>query len=722
MNLVHATQQLERALAQADLEALSHEEAQRLARELRPVLHAHGRRYYVEDDPVIADREYDRLFAELQAIEARFPDLVTPHSPTQRVGAEPLERFDKVRHAVPLLSLGNAFSLEDVRAWYERCGRGLTKAGYDEDVRPALTAELKIDGLAVALTYRDGRLAVAATRGSGVVGENITQNARTIRAIPLQLAPQTDVQANGQTDPASSAGQAIGADGRPPRSIEVRGEIYMRQSDFERLNGRLAANEEKVFANPRNAAAGSLRQLDPAVTATRPLSFFAYGVGPVDGEAPAQQHALLEWLGRLGLPTNPFVARFEDLDGALAFCERWTADRDTLDYEIDGVVLKVDDVAQQEALGFVSNAPRWAVAFKFPAREATTKLLDIFVNVGRTGAIKPEAKLEPVEVGGVTVSQATMHNEDFITSRDLRIGDTVVVKRAGDVIPQVVKAVVEARTGEEKVWQMPERCPACGSELVRLPGEAERYCLSSDCPAQFIRLVEHYAARSAMDIEGLGEKMAILLVEKNLIRHLADLYRLQQEDLEGLEGFAEKRAQNLIAGIERSKGRPLSRLLFALGLRHVGKTVAELLVARYESLEALSKATQEELEAIDGVGPRIAESVADWFALEDNRHLIEDLEKLGVNTRRLPEEAPPPDDGPAAGKVYVVTGTLPTLSRKEAQDLIRKAGGKVSSAVSKNTDFLVAGAEPGPKKLEKARELGVAVVDEAGLVGMLGDV
>ena len=717
MNLVHATQQIERALAQADLDALPHEEAAALVRELRPLLHAHSRRYYVEDDPVITDGEYDRLFTALQTIEARFPDLVTPASPTQRVGGAPLERFEKVRHAVPLLSLGNAFDLDGVRAWYERCGRGLVKAGYDEDVRPVLTAELKIDGLAVALTYRDGRLEVAATRGSGVVGENITQNARTIRAIPLQIAPRPDSREDSQD------GQAdVQTDVRPPRSIEVRGEIYMRQSDFERLNERLAANEEKVFANPRNAAAGSLRQLDPAVTATRPLSFFAYGVGPVDGEAPASQHALLEWLGRLGLPTNPYVTRFDELDGALAFCERWTADRDTLDYEIDGVVLKIDDVAQQEALGFVSNAPRWAVAFKFPAREATTRLLDIFVNVGRTGAIKPEAKLEPVEVGGVTVSQATMHNEDFIASRDLRIGDTVIVKRAGDVIPQVVKAVVEARTGAETPWQMPERCPACGSELVRLPGEAERYCLSSDCPAQFIRLVEHYAARGAMDIEGLGEKMAILLVEKNLIRHLADLYRLKQEDLEGLEGFAEKRAQNLIAGIERSKARPLSRLLFALGLRHVGKTVAELLVARYESLEALSKASQEDLEAIDGIGPRIAESVADWFALDDNRHLIEDLDALGVNTRRLPEEAPPPDDGPAAGKVYVVTGTLPSLSRKEAQDLIKKAGGKVSSAVSKNTDFLVAGAEPGPKKIEKARELGVAVLDEAELVGMLGDV
>ena len=705
MNLVHATQQIERELAETDLDGLSSEKAAALAGTLRPLLHAHSHRYYVQDDPVITDSAYDRLFAALQQIEARFPDLATPDSPTQRVGGAPLDRFEKVRHTVPLLSLGNAFDLDGVRAWYERCQRGLVKAGYDEDVQPALTAELKIDGLAVALTYRSGRLEVAATRGNGVVGENITQNVRTIRPIPLQIV--------AQANPAER-GQAV----QVPQSIEARGEIYMRRSDFERLNERLARNEEKVFANPRNAAAGSLRQLDSAVTATRPLSFFAYGVGPVDGDAPASQHALLEWLGRLGFPTNPYVTQFDDLDGALAFCERWTADRDTLDYEIDGVVLKIDDFAQQEALGFVSNAPRWAVAFKFPAREATTRLLDIFVNVGRTGAIKPEAKLEPVEIGGVTVSQATMHNEDFIAGRDLRIGDTVVVKRAGDVIPQVVKAIVEARTGEEKVWQMPERCPACDTELVRLPGEAERYCLSSDCPAQFIRLVEHYAGRGAMDIEGLGEKMAVLLVEQNLIRHLADLYRLGQDDLEGLEGFAEKRAQNLLAGINRSKGRPLSRLLFALGLRHVGKTVAELLVARYESLDAMAAASQEDLEAIDGIGPVIAESVADWFALEDNRHLVADLDGLGVNTRRLPEEAPPPADGAAAGKTYVLTGTFPTLSRKEAQDVIKKAGGNVRSAVSKNTDYVVAGESPG-SKLTKARELGVAVLTEAELLGML---
>lgn len=700
MNLVHATQQVERRLAEADLEALPLGEARALAEALRPLLDAHGRRYYVEDDPVIADVQYDRLFAALQRIEARFPELATPSSPTQRVGGAPLDRFEKVRHPVPLLSLGNAFDLDGVRAWYERCRRGL-KAGFGEDVQPALTAELKIDGLAVALTYRGGRLERAATRGNGVVGEDITQNARTIHAIPLTISP--------------------GADVRVPERVEVRGEIYMRRSHFERLNERLAAGQEKTFANPRNAAAGSLRQLDPAVTATRPLSFFAYGVGPVEGETPPSQHALLGWLGRLGFPTNPHVARFEALDGgALAFCERWAAGRDTLDYEIDGVVLKVDDFAQQEALGFVSNAPRWAIAFKFPAREATTKLLGIFVNVGRTGAIKPEARLEPVEIGGVTVSQATLHNEDYITSRDIRPGDTVIVKRAGDVIPQVVRPIPEARTGEEQPWQVPERCPACGSTLVRLPGEADRYCLSSDCPAQFIRLVEHYASRNAMDIEGLGEKMAVVLVEEGLIRHLADLYRVRQEDLEPLEGFAEKRAQKLLAGIERSKARPLSRLLFALGLRHVGRTTAELLVARYDSLDALAAASQEDLEGVDGIGPVIAESVVDWFALEDNQRLVDDLKALSVNTHRLPEEAPPPAaaGNAAAGKTYVLTGTLPSLSRKEAQDLIKKAGGKVSSAVSKRTDFVIAGEAAG-SKLAKARELGVTVLSEGELLGML---
>ena len=509
MNLTKATQQLQEELERLSIDRLEEPAARELAGRLRAVLHAHSRRYYVEDDPVIADPEYDQLYRWLEQIEAQFPELNTPTSPTQRVGGEPLDQFKKVRHPVPLLSLDNAFNEEEMKAWYDRCRRGL-----EGQAEPALAAELKIDGVAVALTYEDGALALAATRGNGVQGEDITRNARTIRSIPLRLLRRDE----GMTVP-----------GR----LEVRGEIFIRKSDFKELNDRLAREGEKPFANPRNAAAGSLRQLDPSITATRPLSFFAYGIGPVEGagQTPESQHALLEWLGRLGLPLNPHTAHFSEIEEVTAYCAQWTEKRDALDYEIDGVVVKVDAFEQQRRLGAISNAPRWAVAFKFPAREATTTLEDIAINVGRTGAIKPEAVLNPVQIGGVTVSQATLHNEDYITDRDIRIGDRVIVKRAGDVIPQVVKPIVDARSGSELPWKMPETCPACGSELVRLPGEADWFCMASDCPAQFIRLVEHFASRNAMDIEGLGEKLAVQLAEEGGVQHLYDLYYLAKEDL-----------------------------------------------------------------------------------------------------------------------------------------------------------------------------------------------
>lgn len=701
MDLIEITRQTLADLRSDAVEDLAPEAAATKAGLLRELLHYHAHRYYVEDDPVIADVEYDLLFRALQRIEAHFPELVTPNSPTRRVGGMPLERFEKVRHPAPLLSLGNAFDADEVRAWYERCRRGL-RAALDEDASPALTAELKLDGLALALTYVDGRLAVAATRGNGLEGENITENVRTIGSVPLTI-------------PVGRREVAV-----PPR-MEVRGEVFMRKSDFERLNDRLAQGGEKTFANPRNASAGSLRQLDPRITAARPLSFAAYGIGPVEADVPPSHHDVLAWLRQFGFPLDAHTRRCATVEDALAFCEHWTVHRDDLDYEIDGVVLKVDDAAYQEALGFVSNAPRWAVAFKFPAREATTRLADIVVNVGRTGAIKPEAVLEPVEIGGVRVSQATLHNEDYIVGRDIRIGDLVVVKRAGDVIPQVVKPILEARTGEETPWRMPDRCPACESPLVRLPDEADSYCVSTDCPAQFIRLVEHYAGRGAMDIEGLGAKLAVLLVETGLVRHLADLYRLRLEDLLALEGFAEKRAENLLAGIEGSRHRPLARLLFGLGIRHVGKTVAELLVARFASLDALGAATQEDLSAVDGIGPVIAESLVDWFSVEDNRKLVADLQALGVRTERLPEEAPVAvaGDAPAAGKTFVITGTLPGLGRKEAEDLIKRAGGKVSGSVSKKTDFLVYGENAG-SKLGKAEELNITKLTEPELLRVLG--
>ncbi len=698
MNLVEETRDVQQRLARQPVASLPHEEAGVLSGRLRALLRAHSHRYYAQDDPVVADVEYDRLFQALLDLEARFPDLATPDSPTRRVGGQVLDHFEKVRHPQPLLSLQNAFDADDVRAWYERCRRGL-QAAFDEDLAPALTAELKIDGLAVALTYAHGVLETAATRGNGFVGENITAHVRTIRAIPLKIP--------------------VGSDAPAPLRLEVRGEIYLRKSEFERLNERLAAQGEKPFANPRNAAAGSLRQLDPAVTAARPLRFFGYGVGPVEGEAPRTQHALLAWLRRLGFPTDEHARRFTDVEDVLAWYAHWMDRRDALDYEIDGLVIKIDDFAQQDALGFIARAPRWAVAFKFPAREATTTLLDILVNVGRTGAIKPEAVLEPVEIGGVTVSQATLHNEDYVVSRDIRIGDTVVVKRAGDVIPQVVKAVPEARTGAEQPWRMPARCPACGSALVRLPGEADYYCMDSECPAQFIRLLEHYASRGAMDVEGLGAKIAVVLAEAGRVRRLSDVYRLAVEDLLGLEGFAEKKAQNLVAGIEASKHRPPARLLFGLGIRHVGQDAAERIMAAFASLGDLAEATPEHLEAIDGIGPVTAESVVDWFRIEENRRLVEDLRALGVKTTHdEPPAASSAGTSAAAGKTFVLTGTLPTLTREDATARIKQAGGKVTGSVSGNTDYVVAGLDPG-SKYDKARALGVPLLDEAGLLALL---
>ena len=702
MNLVDTSTKLLDVLDERDPESMEQEEARRLVERLRDVIRHHDHRYYVLDAPVITDAEYDALYAQLERLEAAFPDLVTSDSPTQRVGGEPIDEFEKVKHPEQLLSLGNAFDAEELREWYARCQRGLA-AAFGDDITPALTAELKIDGLAVALTYEHGRLVRGATRGNGRVGEDITHNIRTIHRIPLQIPVGTE---NGRT---------------PPERIEVRGEVFMRKSEFEALNDGLIAHDETPFANPRNAAAGSLRQLDPSITAQRPLSFFAYGTGPVtNGDLPAYQHDVLGWLKQFGLPVNPHAERFDDIERVVAFCEDWAERRDALDYEIDGVVVKIDRFDQQDELGVTAKEPRWAIAYKFPAREATTTLNDITVNVGRTGVIKPEAVLEPVHIGGVTVSQATLHNEDYIQERDIRVGDRVVVKRAGDVIPQVVRPVTEARTGDEEPWTFPDTCPACGSEIVRLEGEADYYCLTTDCPAQFIRLVEHFVSRDAMDIEGLGEKVAVQLVDEDLVETLADLYRIDVDDLIDLERFAEKSARNLVEAIEASKQRPLSRVLYALGIRHVGQTVAELIVQHFASLDDIAEATVGELEAIDGIGAVIAESVVDWFQLDHNRELIQNLKSEGVNTERLSEEAPSVDkaDAPVAGKTFVLTGSLPTLTRSEATSLIKQAGGRVTGSVSGNTDYLVVGDNPG-SKYDEASERGVPMLDEEKLRALL---
>lgn len=680
-----------RALQNAPEPSTERDAAERVA-ELVEILNRHARLYYRSDDPLISDGEYDALLRQLQTLETTWPALKRLDSPTRRVGSAPLDGFEKVRHPEPMLSLGNAFDGDELIAWYDRCLRRL-----GDDEKPAVTAELKIDGLAVALTYENGILLRAATRGDGRVGEDITENVRTIRDVPLRLHSE---------------------DGRIPNRVEIRGEVYFPKSSFEALNDSLREQDQKTFANPRNAAAGSLRQLDSSVTASRNLAFFAYSTGPSSESIAPTQSETLEKLTNWGFSINEHIRRFESMSAVVSFCESWTQRRDDLDYEIDGVVVKMDDFDTQATLGNVSNAPRWAIAFKFPARESTTRLNDIIINVGRTGMITPEAVLEPVSIGGVMVAQATLHNADYVRDRDIRIGDTVVVKRAGDVIPAVVSAVISARDGSEQVWEMASLCPACKEPLERLEEEVDSYCVNGACPAQFIRLVEHFASRNAMDIEGFGSKLAILLVEAGLIRRLQDIYALRRSDLLALEGFGEKKAQNLLEGIEESKKRPLSRVLFGLGIRHVGRTTAEVLVRTLPSMDSVAQCSAEDLVAIDGIGEVIAQSVVDWFSLEPNRELVRAMADAGVNMDRLPEEAPPEAaDAPFNGLTFVVTGTLPTMGRKEAQEYIKQRGGKASSSVSSRTDFLVMGENPG-SKADKAKDLGVNIIDEATLKTM----
>ncbi|MGB3541916.1 NAD-dependent DNA ligase LigA [Rubrivirga sp.] len=677
-------------------QGLNLEGASALASSLKPVLTQLQDAYYRQGESLIGDSQYDRLFRALRALEDEHPSLVAPDSPTHRVGGAPLEGFDKVSHPVPLLSLSNAFDGDDLRAWAERVMKGLESVLEDgEAVR--FGAELKIDGLALALTYDRGTLSRAATRGNGSVGEDVTQNVRTIRSIPLS-APDA------------------------PSSMEVRGEAYLARSRFEALNEKLVEAGENPLANPRNGAVGSLRQLDSTITAGRGLDFFAYGLGPVEGEIPDRQSAVLDWLDQLGFTTGPERGTFDDIDELVAFCEKWAGARDTLDYEIDGVVVKVDRLDYQDVLGQVATAPRWAIAFKFPAREATTRLLDIEHNVGRTGVIKPLAVLEPVEVGGVQVSRATLHNADYITSRDIRIGDDVVIKRAGDVIPAIVGPVQPDPDRAAPVYVPPAVCPVCARAVERPEGEADIRHVEGGCPAQLKRAIEHVAARNALDIDGMGTKIAALLVEVGLVEDLPDLFRLitRRDDLLALEGFKEKKVDNLIAGLEAARSRPLARLLFGLGIRHVGQTVARDLVAHHESLEELGQADQESLEAIDGIGPIVAESVVDWFADDANKRVLAELRDLGVSTVRLEGERVAQDQSDAAltGVTVVVTGTLPTLTRPQAKSLIEDAGGKVTGSVSKKTGFVVAGEAAG-SKLAKAHELGIPVLDEDGLYRVL---
>lgn len=664
---------------------------------LRAQLREYNYHYYVLDAPVVSDAEYDALLNELRALEATYPELRSPDSPTQRVGAPPAGHFAKVRHPQPMLSLGNAFNQGDLKAWRDRVLKIL-----GADARLAFVVEPKIDGLAVALTYRDGRFVQGATRGDGEVGEDVTANLRTIGSAPLVLEARTNA---GPPPPI-------------PALIEVRGEVYMRIKDFEQLNDRLAAAGERVAANPRNAAAGSLRQKDPTVSAGRPLRFFAYGVGPFAGVTLRSQSELLEYLKALGFPVNRDAQRFEDFEEVIAYCHAWMARRDSLEFEADGVVVKIDDFAQQAELGVVGREPRWAIAYKFPARETTTRVLKIAVNVGRTGVVTPGAELEPVELSGVVVRNASLHNADYIAQRDIRIGDYVTIKRAGDVIPYVIGPVVERRTGAEQPFVFPTHCPACATPLERIEGEAAWRCPNFGiCPAQLVRRVEHFVSRGAMDIVGIGERQAELFVAKGLIADVADLYRLRAEDFAGMEGFGPKRIANLLEAIEQSKQRPLERLIVGLGIRFVGAVAAQALATHFGSLAALMNASQAEIEAISGIGRVVAASVVDFFQHTANRAVVDKLHAAGVNMQGGASRER--QSSRLDGQTFVLTGTLPTLTREQAAALIQSHGGKVTDSVTKKTSYVVAGASAG-SKLAKAQTLGITILDEAGLHALIG--
>jgi DNA ligase (NAD+) len=660
--------------------------ARKRVRELREAIDYHSYRYHVLDDPEVADAEYDAVVGELLALEERFPDLVTPDSPTQRVGAPPSDMFAPVAHRSRMMSLDNVFSLDELLAWGKRVERLIGDAdGY--------VVEQKMDGVAVNLIYEDGILAKGATRGDGRVGEDITANLKTIPSVPLKLR------------------------GKAPKVLEARGEVYMRTDDFEKLNERLGEEDHKLFSNPRNAAAGSLRQKDPKVTASRKLSLVCHGIGYVEGLRVKSHWEALERLRDLGLRTNTHNQRVESLEQVYGFCDHWQEHRHDVAWEIDGVVVKVDLIGQQDELGYTSKAPRWAIAYKFPPEERTTLLENIFPSVGRTGVVTPFAKLETVFVGGVNITTATLHNEDEVARKDVRPGDTVTVRRAGDVIPEVVGPVLTKRPKGAKPWKMPKKCPSCGSPLVRAEGEAATRCLNIyGCPSQERERIFHFASRGGMDIEGLGYQTIIGLIEKGHLGDVGDIYSLTGDDLAEVEGFAEISINNLLRAIDESRTRPLENLLRALGIPHVGGTASVKLAEEVGTLDRLMDMSAEELEALEGIGPIIADSIALFFSESRNRNVIEKLRTGGVNP-------PPPrkraTDGPLAGKSFVVTGTLAAFSRDGATRAIEEAGGKVTGSVSKKTDYVVVGESPGASKFNKAQELGIATIDEKAFKKLL---
>ena len=659
---------------------------------LRSQIRHHDYRYYVLSEPEIGDAEYDRLLRELVDVEAEFPELITPDSPTQRVAGQPSEGFATVDHRAPMLSLGNVFDAGELREWHARVARLLEREHF------AMVCEPKIDGVAIALTYEDRRFARGGTRGDGLRGDEITANLRTIRSLPLALQVE-DV----------------------PRALEVRGEVYMSRAEFERLNERRSEAGEQLYMNPRNTAAGSLRQLDPAVTASRRLDLFAYQIGWIEnGQQPAaSQWEALRWMAQAGFPTNPHAERFETIDEVAEFCARWVDRRDQLEYEIDGVVVKVDEVALQRQLGTVGREPRWATAYKLPSEQAVTRLRRIDVSVGRTGVLTPFAVLEPVVVGGVEVSVATLHNEEQVRLKDIRRGDEVIVRRAGDVIPQVIGPVLSRRKNGGRGmrrFRMPQRCPVCDRAVEKDPDEAAHYCPNRDCPAKLAKLVEHYTSRGGVDIEGFGEQLSFRLVDLGLIRSLPDLYALpdRREQLLELDGIGEKTLDSLFGNIEASKRQPLRRLLVALGIRHVGQETATALAMHFGTMDALRAATVEEIEAIDGIGSIVAEAVHDYLQNADYSAQIDRLAGAGV---RMDNETSA-GGGMLEGELLVVTGALERWSRNEAEALIKQLGGRVSGSVTKTTTYLVAGAGGGQKRT-RAEELGTPVLSEQDFVALL---
>lgn len=685
------------------------EEITKRAKELRDMLNYHSYRYYVLDEPEITDFEYDRLFRELSDLESRYPELQTPDSPTQRVGAPPLETFPTYTHLVPMLSLANAFSDGELTAFDTRIRRML---GVSSKTKIPYICELKLDGLGISLTYRDGLFVIGSTRGDGFTGEEITQNLRTIKAIPLRMRESSSEDASGQ-------GQLLLGMDSLPSLIEVRGEVIMTHKEFQRLNEEREETGETPFANPRNAAAGSIRQLNSAITAERRLDMFCYAVGACEGAVFKTHHDFLNRLKNWGFKVNSHSQTCLGIDEVIEFCKSWEDRRHTLEYDTDGVVVKVDSIEWQDKLGSVARSPRWAIAFKYPPEQAKTKLLDIQVSVGRTGAVTPFAVLEPTFVGGVTISRATLHNEDEIARKDVRIGDTVIIQRAGEVIPEVVGPVLEKRTGDEKVFQMPTHCPVCGAEIERPEGEAVARCVGMACPAQLKERVIHFASRGAMDIEGLGEQWVNILVEKGMVKDPADLYSLKKSDLIQLERMGDKSADNLLKAIQDSKTRPLARLITGLGIRHVGEHVAGILSKHFGDLDLIQNAPEEELAQVPEVGPVMAKSIHGFFEEPENQEVLHKLIKAGILTKE--EIRGVIGEGPLKGKTFVFTGTLTRFKREEAEELVEKLGGRAASSVSARTSYVVAGEKAG-SKLTRAQQLGVTILSEEEFLQMIGTV